>query len=241
MLQNKDLERLRKQIKQKDEAGLGKDVLELYKLLVDNGYPVQSNIRKTIEKYMMIEEALAIDPKYLSDADIVRKAKAEMLITLAYINYSNDEPCPEEELDYEKDKKDEVDHEGELKFRAEITLKLLKEANKIFKSPETTCFIGEIYLDIKDHEKAEEYFNNSLKLNKEYSRAYGNLGKLISMKEDRDAAISFLEQKISEGVGKEGISLVLSELYKEKAKVAKNRQERKHYSALAKKLEFGSL
>ncbi len=62
---------------------------------------------------------------------------------------------------------------------------------------ETHNLLGVVYLNLRDYNKAEESFNEALKLNPNYSEAFNNLGLLNLLQGKYQQAIQFFEKALA--------------------------------------------
>ena len=104
------------------------EILKLYQQLVDDGYPAHAHVVNTIERYLMLTEAMSLSPMYLhEDQEQGKHEKSELLKRLANSIYLAGE-CIDDLLDYEDQKNIPTDFETQKKHR------LQKERAKIIES-----------------------------------------------------------------------------------------------------------
>lgn len=237
-----------------------REIIALYKRLVDSNYPVQSQIIKSLEDHLLIDDAINMGLIYFHDnLEQGKIEKSELLKRLANVIYWGGDYL-DEMLEFESDNKNnngkealyefphinkdsrmaaptdkiKVDYVAEKEFEFNLALKLLTEANKVFPSAETYCLIGEMYLDNKDYEKAEEYIKKAIQTDKTYAKSYAQLTRIVEAKEGKESAISVLEHVIEKEFDCIDLRILLIELCMQKFNAEKNKDSKLYYLGIIK-------
>src|SRR3989344_1053220 len=222
------------------------EILELYKILIDNGYPVHSSVSKLIEDMLLIDEAISTETKYFNEnPECANKEHAELLVRLANVIYGCGE-CLDEVIDYEeknsvnKDTCLKVDRVVEQDYRTKRSLELLAKANQIFETAETYCLIGELFFDNCDYTNAEKYFQKAVIKNKGFAKAYVDQARILEKRHSSDTAIKFLLDALNAGVESNEIRIVLIGLCTEKLEKENNNDKKAYYIGITRE-QYGIL